>query len=57
MSALTAVNLLVFAVVLGLPVLAIPGVLRGSVNRGLLEAAARGAGRVRGRSSAWARCC
>ena len=41
-SALTAVNLLVFAVVLGLPVLAIPGVLRGSVNRNLLEAAAAG---------------
>jgi len=41
-SALTAVNLLVFAVVLGLPLLAIPGVLRGSVNRGLLEAAGAG---------------
>ncbi len=41
-SSLTAVNLLVFAVVLGLPVLAIPGVLRGSVNRNLLEAAAAG---------------
>ena len=39
-SALTAVNLLVFAVVLGMPVLAIPGLLRGSVNRDLLEAAA-----------------
>ena len=39
-SALTAVNLLVFAVVLGLPVLAIPGLLRGSVNRDLLEAGA-----------------
>ena len=41
-SALTAVNLLVFAVVLGLPVLAIPGLLRGSVNRDLLEAAGAG---------------
>ena len=41
-SALTAVNLLVFAVVLGLPLLAIPGVLRGSVNRSLLEAAGAG---------------
>jgi uncharacterized protein (TIRG00374 family) len=41
-SGLTAVNLLVFAVVLGLPVLAIPAVLRGSVNRSLLEAAAAG---------------
>ena len=39
-SALAAVNLLVFAVVLGLPVLAIPTVLRGPVNRNLLEAAA-----------------
>ena len=39
-SALTAVNLLVFSVVLGLPVLAVPGLLRGSVNRDLLETAA-----------------
>ena len=37
-SALTAVNLLIFAVVLGLPVLAIPGLLRGAVNRSLLQA-------------------
>ena len=37
-SALTAVNLLVFAVVLGLPVLAIPGLARGAVDRSLLEA-------------------
>jgi uncharacterized protein (TIRG00374 family) len=36
--ALTAVNLLVFAVVLGLPVLAIPAVVAGNVNRNLLEA-------------------
>ncbi len=41
-SALTAVNLLVFAVVLGLPVLSIPAILRGTVNRSLLEAAAAG---------------
>ena len=38
-SALTAVNLLVFAIVLGLPLLAIPAVLRGPVDRDLLEAA------------------
>ena len=38
-TALTAVNLLVFAVVLALPVLAIPALLRGGVNRSLLEAA------------------
>jgi uncharacterized protein (TIRG00374 family) len=36
---LTAVNLLVFSVVLGLPILAIPAVFRGTVNRNLLEAA------------------
>jgi uncharacterized protein (TIRG00374 family) len=40
LSALTAVNLLVFAVILGLPILAIPAVLGGPVNRNLLEAAA-----------------
>lgn len=39
-SALTAVNLLIFAVVFGLPILAIPALLRGPVNRNLLEAAA-----------------
>jgi hypothetical protein len=37
-AALTAVNVLVFAVVLGLPVLALPGLFRGEVNRNLLEA-------------------
>jgi uncharacterized protein (TIRG00374 family) len=37
-TALTAVNLLIFAVVLGLPVLAIPGLLRGAVDRSLLQA-------------------
>ena len=41
-SALTAVNLLVFAVVLALPVLAIPALLRGSVDRSLLETAVVG---------------
>src|SRR3954451_6231131 len=41
-SALTAVNLLVFGVVLGLPVLAIPALLRGAVNRSLLQAALAG---------------
>ncbi len=41
-SALTVVNLLVFAVVLALPVLAIPALLRGSVDRTLLETAVVG---------------
>jgi uncharacterized protein (TIRG00374 family) len=41
-SALTAVNLLVFAVVLALPVLAIPALLRGSVDPTLLETAVAG---------------
>ena len=41
-SALTAVNLLVFGVVLALPVLAIPALLRGAVDRTLLETAAIG---------------
>src|SRR3954468_11863032 len=41
-SALTAVNLLVFGVVLALPVLAIPALLRGAVNRSLLQAALAG---------------
>ena len=41
-SALTAVSLLVFAVVLGLPVLAIPAVLSGSVNQSLLGAGVAG---------------
>jgi uncharacterized protein (TIRG00374 family) len=38
-SALTAVQLLVFAIVLGLPIIAIPAALHGSVNHSLLEAA------------------
>lgn len=38
-SALTAVQLLVFAIVLGLPIIAIPAAVHGSVNRSLLEAA------------------
>ena len=41
-GALTAVNLLVFAVVLALPVLAIPALLRGAVDRNLLETAIAG---------------
>src|SRR5262249_25231395 len=41
-AALTAVNLLVFAVVLALPVLAIPALLRGSVNHTLLVTAITG---------------
>jgi len=41
-TALTAVNLLVFAVVLALPVLAIPALLGGGVDRGLVTAAAVG---------------
>src|SRR3954470_18389645 len=38
-AGLTAANLLVFAVVLALPVLAIPAILRGGVQRDLLNAA------------------
>jgi len=41
-SALTAVNVLVFGVVLALPVLAIPALLRGGVDRTLLETAVVG---------------
>jgi uncharacterized protein (TIRG00374 family) len=41
-SALTAVNLLVFAVVLALPVLAIPALVRGAVDRSLVETAVIG---------------
>ncbi len=41
-AALTAANLLVFAVVLALPVLAIPALFRGSVDRTLLETAIAG---------------
>jgi uncharacterized protein (TIRG00374 family) len=37
-AALTAVNVLVFAVVLALPVLALPGLVKNGVNRSLLEA-------------------
>ena len=42
LAGLTAVNLLTFAAVLAMPVLAIPGILRGGVDRSLLEAAAIG---------------
>jgi uncharacterized protein (TIRG00374 family) len=41
-SALTAVNLLVFAVVLAMPVLAIPALLRGGVDHTLLDTALAG---------------
>ena len=41
-SGLTAANLLTFAVVMAMPVLAIPALLRGGVDRGLLEAAVIG---------------
>jgi putative heme transporter len=37
-SGLTAVNLLTFAAVLAMPVLAVPAILRGGVSRDLLEA-------------------
>jgi uncharacterized protein (TIRG00374 family) len=37
-AGITAVNLLTFAVVLALPVLAVPSFLRGSVDRNLIEA-------------------
>jgi uncharacterized protein (TIRG00374 family) len=42
LAGLTAVNLLTFAAVLAMPVLAIPGILRGGVDPSLLEAAAIG---------------
>ena len=38
-AGLTAVNLLTFAVVLALPVLAVPAIVRGGVSRDLLQAA------------------
>jgi uncharacterized protein (TIRG00374 family) len=41
-AGLTATNLLTFAVVLAMPVLAIPAILRGGVSRDLLQAAAIG---------------
>jgi uncharacterized protein (TIRG00374 family) len=42
LSGLTAANLLTFAVMLALPVLAIPTLIRGSVQRTLIEAAVAG---------------
>jgi uncharacterized protein (TIRG00374 family) len=42
LSALTGVQLLIFAIVLGLPIIAIPAAVHGSVNRDLLEAAGAG---------------
>ena len=56
-SALTAVNLLVFAVVLALPVLAIPALLRGAVDRTLLETAVVGPGDLLRGLRARRRCC
>jgi uncharacterized protein (TIRG00374 family) len=41
-AGLTAVNLLTFAAVLAMPVLAVPAILRGGVSRDLLEATAIG---------------
>jgi uncharacterized protein (TIRG00374 family) len=41
-AGLTAANLLTFAAVLAMPVLAVPGILRGGVSRDLLEATAIG---------------
>jgi uncharacterized protein (TIRG00374 family) len=41
-AGLTAANLLTFAVVLALPLLAVPGIVRGGVPRSLLEAAVAG---------------
>jgi uncharacterized protein (TIRG00374 family) len=41
-AGLTAVNLLTFAAVLAMPVLAVPAILRGGVSRDLLEATAVG---------------
>jgi uncharacterized protein (TIRG00374 family) len=41
-AGLTAANLLSFAAVLAMPVLAVPAILRGGVNRDLLEATAIG---------------
>ena len=42
-SGLTAVNLLVFAAVLALPVLAVPAIIRGAVNESLVQATIVGA--------------
>jgi putative heme transporter len=42
-AGLTAVNLLTFAVVLALPVLAVPAILRGGVSKDLVQAAVVGA--------------
>ncbi len=42
-SGLTAVNLLTFAIVLALPILAVPAFVRGTVDRDLIEATAIGA--------------
>ena len=54
-TALTAVNLLVFAIVLAMPVLAIPALLRGGVERHAARHGVRRAGRVRRRRAGSAR--
>ena len=55
-AGLTAANLLVFAVVLAMPVLAVPAIVRGVVPRSLLEATLAGLG-VFVVLFALARCC
>ena len=55
-AGLTAANLLVFAVMLGLPVLALPALLRGSVNDDLETATLIGVA-YSSRSPRSARCC
>ena len=39
MAGLTAASLLIYAVILAMPLLAVPAILRGGVSRDLLEAA------------------
>ncbi len=56
-TALTAVNVLVFAVVLAMPVLAIPALLRGGVNDTLLDTALAGLGVFVVGLRRSARCC
>ena len=61
-AGLTAASLLVFAVVLALPVLAVPAIVRGVVPRTLTEATLAGLGAIRGavrtrRPAAGARWC
>ena len=56
-AGITAVNLLTFGVVLGLPILALPALFGGSVNHDLLERGARQPGRLRRCSPGSARPC